>query len=86
VLAPVPVLGLELVPVLEPGLELELAPGLVLELAPGLGQHSHRKSTRLPTQPPMESKESFSSFVSPYFKISGNARFPTHLHIVHLLV
>jgi len=77
---------------LAPGLVLELASGLVLVLAPGLGlvlapgQHSHRKSTRLPTQPPMESKESFSSLVSPSFKISSNACFPTHLHIVHLLV
>jgi len=78
--------------VLAPGLALELAPGLVLVLAlglvlaPGLGPHSHRKSTRLPAQPPMESKESFSSLVSPSFKISSNACFPTHLHIVHLLV
>jgi len=79
---------LELAPGLGLVLELALVLEPELELVLGLGpvQHSHRKSTRLPTQPPMESKESFSSLVSPSFKISSNACFPTHLHIVHLLV
>ena len=70
VLGPVPVLeqvpvlelqSLVLVVAFEPlaealGLELELA----LALVPGVGLHSHRKSTRLPIQPPEESKGTFS--------------------------